>query len=67
VLPAAPARSGRLAWKPWLAVVPVAPRAGASSPPGCSPKVVGPPVVLPVEAPLEPGAQPIEAEPALER
>jgi hypothetical protein len=40
-------------------------RAAAEAQPGWSPKVVGPPGVLPVEAPLEPGAQPIEAEPAL--
>jgi hypothetical protein len=64
-LPAAPARSGRLAWKPRPVVVLAALRAAAEAQPGCSPKVLGPPVVLPVEAPLEPGAQPIEAEPAL--
>jgi hypothetical protein len=64
-LPAAPARSGRLAWKPWPAVVLAVLGDAAEAQPGCSPKVVGPPVVLPVEAPLEPRAQPIEAEPAL--
>jgi hypothetical protein len=67
VLPAAPARSGRLAWKPWPAVVLAVLGDAAEAQPGCSPKVVGPPVVLPVEAPLEPGAQPIEAEAALEQ
>jgi len=45
--------------------VPAALRAAAEARPGCSPKVVEQRVVLPVEAPLEPRAQPIEAEPAL--
>ncbi len=45
-LPAAPVRSGRLVWKPWLAAVPEAPRAGASLPtaPGCWPKLAAPAV-----------------------
>ena len=34
---------------------------------GCWPKLAEPPVELPVEAQLEPRAQPIEEEPALER
>jgi hypothetical protein len=42
-------------------------RAAAAAQPGCSPKVVGTPVVLPVEAPLEPRTQPIEVESALEQ
>jgi hypothetical protein len=66
-LSAAPARSGRLAWKPWPAVVLAVLRAAAAAQPGCSPKVVGTPVVLPVEAPLEPRTQPIEVESALEQ
>lgn len=66
-LPGAQVRSRRLAWKPRPAVVLVAPRAAAESQPGCWPKVAEPPVELPVEAQLEPRAQPIEEEPALER
>ncbi len=67
-LPGAQARSGRLAWKPWPAVVLVAPRAAVALPtaPGCwlTPAAA---VELPVGARLEARALPIEVEPALER
>jgi len=67
-LPEARVRLMRLVWKPWPAVVPEAPGAGASLPtaPGCwlTPAAA---VELPVGARLEARALPIEVEPALER
>jgi len=67
-LPEARVRLMRLVWKPWPAVVPEAPGAGASLPtsPGCWPKPATP-VVAMVVGRLEARALPIEEEPAPEQ
>ena len=67
-LPGGQVRSIRLAWKPWLAVVPEEPGAWASllMAPSCWPKLAAPAVETAASR-LEARALPIESEAALEQ